>query len=246
MTLIKYIALAASLFCVTADAQRARFSIDRYKQEKGQDALMCKWSFNQGAALDLSTHTFPLTENGSITYSGRSAILDAAGDYFTFEEYGGTVTFFQTPYYIYGDAFTVSGWCTWTDNTKHTGLFEFYRAGNIDFGIFNYYTTGTSAHAHPVYRARDSSATVYDTLQHHAATWDGGDLKLYINGELVATTTSASTPYFLSSAYAPTIQSDIGKVHSYSGYVNLTGHLLYYSRGLSATEVMKQYQKGPQ
>ena len=86
-TLLIFFALVAS--CL---GQHPRFSIDRYKPEMNQGGLMGLWSFNQGAALDLSPHSFTLTEVSSPTYANR-AVVCTGGSYLEFDEHGGTLRF---------------------------------------------------------------------------------------------------------------------------------------------------------
>jgi hypothetical protein len=239
---LKRIAILA-LLATPVFGQHARFSIDRYKPEFSQDALMCLWSFNQGAALDLSPHEFPLTEVSSPTYTNRSVVL-TGGSYLTFDEHDGTLRFDANNNYVYGD-FSISGWATWTADANGA-VVNIWRSGSMDIGIGLWASVdNVYGITYPRPNAISTVTRPLDVLVHYVVTWDGTTLRLYENGVAYTGAASSYVPRFHIPYYKTTILSMIGKFHTYAGEINIHSHIRYYGNCRTAAQVMKEHQEGP-
>ena len=236
-----------TLIAAPVFGQHARFSIDRYKPEMNQDAIMCLWSFNQGAALDLSPHSFPLTEVSSPTYANR-AVVCTGGSYLTFDEHDGTLRLDNNSNYTYGD-FSISAWSTYTADANG-GPINVYRGGSMDIGIGSWASGDVvQAVGYPhLYPSTGPASTVtrpLDVMMHHVVTWDGTTLRLYENGTVYTGAASSYVPRFHIPYYKATIISMIGKFHTYAGEINVHSHVTWWGNCRSSAQVKKEFQEGP-
>ncbi len=74
-----------------------------------------------------------------------------------------------------------------------------------------------------------------------AGTWDGSNIKLYVNGALVATTACSGCVFVDPTTDGPGIGANDGGVYTFNGEIS---NAQIYSKSLSAQQIMKIYQEG--
>jgi hypothetical protein len=159
--------------------------------------------------------------------NGGNIVFDGVNDYAAIPNFIGNLTTFSVSHFIYLNA---------TQNTRT--IFSNYGTGNNGWvtgirddqnNIFKFYL-GNTVHLY--------SNTVLSNLTwyHIAITYDNGSPKIYINGNLDAS--SSSTLTTAASYYG----NDVGRLGVGSQYFNgRISNLLIYSRALSTTEVLQNY-----
>jgi hypothetical protein len=161
------------------------------------------------------------------TGSLGSIVFDGTNDYAAIPNFIGNLTTFSVSHFIYLNA---------TQNTRT--IFSNYGAGNNGWvtgirddqdNVFKFYL-GNTVHLY--------SNTVLSNLTwyHIAITYANGSPKIYINGNLDAS--SSSTLTTATSYYG----NDVGRLGVGSQYFNgRISNLLVYNRALSASEVYQNF-----
>jgi hypothetical protein len=181
------------------------------------------WRDTSGNARNGTLINGPTFNTGSL----GSIVFDGANDYAAIPNFIGNLTTFSVSHFIYLNA---------TQNTRT--IFSNYGTGNNGWvtgirddqnNVFKFYL-GNTVHLY--------SNTVLSNLIWYSIviTYNNGNPKIYINGNLDAS--SSSTLTTASSYYG----NDVGRLGVGSQYFNgRISNLLVYNRALSASEVYQNF-----
>jgi hypothetical protein len=192
----------------------------------GTSLLTCQ----DNRLIDDSPNNFTITKNGDVsvqrfspfspvittptTYSGY---FDGTGDYLSFTNTSGQGVNFGT-----GD-FTVEMWYYMTNNTTNTTFHTFIRqdtaTNNFDFG----YRPGASQlvlGAGNVGEVTASTTLLVNTWYHLAVSRSGTDLKFFVNGVQVGTTTTNSYNYNITGGTVRIGSNNYDSTYTAYGYIS--------------------------
>lgn len=180
-------------------------------------------------AQDMSSFGNSGTYNGTVTYQVASALAD--GDLAaTFDGVTGYVSGTLNPAQV--STFTYEGWYS----TKSIGSNNIFSTGQADhvFGVLSGHLQASVLSGTTVI---DPTATNDGNWHHAAVTYDGTTLRLYRDGQLVSSTTSANTGYG-STTYAAGALGSNTALCRFNGSID---EIAYYPFVLSATRIAAHY-----
>lgn len=206
--------------------------------------LVGYWKFEDNA-VDSSENNLTLTSRNSITWNagryGRSFLSDAG------QFYRADNSLFDNTQNL-----TVSVWLNRDNAASWQRIVGKYYYSGVENGSWLIWFNGTNNIAFTINNGSTmasivSSQTVpLDTWVHVVATYDGSKLKIYYNGVLSATGTSAGsipdTPYCLTFGYTANTDCNTGAQNGLDGQ---TDDVRIYRRTLNAEEVLALYNYAP-
>lgn len=247
LTLIKYIALAASIFCVTAEAQRPRWSAYRYRVQ----GLVGFYGFEQGGTAPkdfLTTSTGTLygdtyvgTVAGSDTASG-AIFYDGTGDYTLFttaQAHRDAATSQELTYFTRfrktdtADNFFMMRWGFYTGNPIVNRYLRSHSSGKY---LALIYAAGVD------YTPVQSGETDEHT---YSCTHSESDSNLfsYLDGAWI-NTQFTSTATFRADSAEFQISGSYSTTHSHLDGQGWVSEFRLYDYALTSAELMKLHQEG--
>jgi uncharacterized repeat protein (TIGR01451 family) len=227
---------------VPKDSKRKTF-----KTNDITDGLVAYWRMDDtaGPSLDSSGNAFSATWiDNTAAAAGRFAngvTFDGTGDYATVSSNINS---------LITNRITIAGWIK-ADGAAFTGTPSivteaFMGDGNVDFAISANMPGGTSTKIGAGFYdgtwrvANQSGNFAFGEWVHVAATYDGANIKLYINGVLDSTTAYVGT------LPGGTEEWRIGRRHDVTDYFDGTlDEIRIYNRDLSNTEIGNLYSSTP-
>lgn len=221
----------------------------RYADEVLADAPAAYWRCGEssGDLADSSGNGRTLTVAGTPTYSATgllsgdsdsAVLMDADGDYFSRADT--TITAYTSAWTL--EAIIRSGTSSWPEGAIVT---TGYNGSHVTWALNIGYNFGVrnvaAAFYNGAWRRAGSGVLSLDTTYHVVGTWDGTNLRLYLNGQQESSATPGSTPSS-TAGMSPTHNVFLGRRwDSNARFPGIIDEVAVYSTSLSAARIAAHY-----